>query len=270
MRADTPHAQVLLLAAIQGSGRYVCPKCQGGTLSERSLYLCVSPTGAPGWLCFRASCGFSGGNPAGATSAVVRQEPRHYTRPYKPLTEQQKRLIEQRFGLPATSVDGYSESNDRFVLPVFGPVGYQKRGIIAYSLSGDTPKSLNYKELTDLPFIHYSIPSQGKLPLVIVEDWFSAEKVAATHAAIGVSIMGTHLGVSHIEEISALAMERASSCVIALDQDAYAKSINYVARYREQFPNGLSVWHLNTDLKYESIERIKAALDGKTNLSGTH
>src|SRR5271166_5997484 len=51
------------IARSQGRGRYLCPKCGGGSDKELSLQincapLSEAPTGAASWRCWRASCGF--------------------------------------------------------------------------------------------------------------------------------------------------------------------------------------------------------------------
>lgn len=190
-----------------------------------------------------------------------KKEPRHYTRPITTLTDEQYFVVRERFGINPNELEGYNEIDDRFILGVYGPVGYNKRGSIAYSLSGATPKSLTYNEKPDEPWVHWA---KGMLSAsVIVEDWFSAEKVA-TARADGIAIMGTNLTQAMVTEIAAAAN---GPTFLALDRDAYHKTIGYIAKYREQFPLGLYAWSLRVDLKYESTERIKAALDGESNFN---
>jgi hypothetical protein len=174
-------------------------------------------------------------------------------------------LLQRLFGLSTDEIEGYSPADDRLVLPVFGPYGYNRRGCIAYSLSGGKPKTLTYNEKPDQPFIHYAADSKPVGHLVIVEDWFSAEKVATTGEAVGVAIMGTHLSQEAVTEIAGTAARMGARTWLALDRDAYAKTIGYLARYREQFAYGLYAWSLAKDLKYETTERIKRALDNGAN-----
>lgn len=239
--------------------------------TEKTLSLRVSDQGVH-WRCFRASCGYGGG-PRGAAWLFAdkpRREPRYFTRPMRSLTPQQEALIEDKFGICPDILEGYTVENDRFVLGVYGPIGYSKRGVIAYSLSGESPKSITYNEKPAQPFIHYAIDpalcGAAWPDIVIVEDWFSAEKVAATGNAVGVAIMGTHLAQADVSEIATLATAKGARVWLALDRDAYGKTIAYLNQYREQFPLGLYAWQLQRDLKYETAERINdALLDGKTN-----
>jgi hypothetical protein len=259
---------VELIAASQGPGRYICPKCCGGGDGELSLSIRTDEGGGIHWKCFRASCGTVGG-PRGTASVFSgpRREARYYTRPISGLLPAQDDLIEQKFGLPTGVVTGYSSHDDRFILDVCGPGRtYNRRGVVAYSFNA-IPKALTYNEKPDEPFIHYAksaMPRMMPLPIVIVEDWFSAEKVAQTNAAIGVAIMGTHLGQAEITEIVTQAKERV---YVALDRDAYTKTLLYLSKYREQFPKGLYAWSLVEDLKYVSVGRIRRAIDGETDFT---
>lgn len=247
-------------------GRHLCPKCYGGTELEHSLSVRHDEGGMVYWRCFRSSCSFAGG-PRGVASlfSTKKREPRHFTRPIKPLTAEQVGLLQDKFGAAQIplEVDGYSYWDDRFILGVWG-VGYRKRGVIAYSFN-QKPKVLTYNELPEEPFIHYALPEPPARSLVIVEDWFSAEKVA-TAGGLGVAIMGTHIDQAMITEIVEVANGRPTW--VALDRDAYTKTLLYLSRFREQFPGGLFAWSLAKDLKYETQERIREALvDGKVDFT---
>lgn len=258
------------IAAHGGPGRYVCPKCFGGTDREHSLSIRFDEASGVHWRCFRSSCGYTGG-PRGTRSvfASPKKEPRHYTRPIVPLSDKQYRLIEDKFGIEPGTIEGYNETDDRFLLGVYGPIGHNFRGYVVYSLSGAKPKTLTYNLKSDEPFIHYAIsPRYAPNDIVIVEDWFSAEKVATTDIAAGAAIMGTYLGQDHITELASVAKEWGAKVWLALDKDAYPKTLGYIARYREQFPLGLYAWSLDKDLKYESTGRITEALvDGKVDFT---
>ena len=260
--------RIAILAASGLPGRYVCPKCNGGSDAESSLSLRFDVAGGVHWRCFRALCGYTGG-PRGVRNAfaTIKREPRYMTRPTCYLRNEQREIVDSLFGLDAIDLGIlYTEQDDRFILPVEGP-RRKRRGCIAYSLSGAKPKSLTYNEKPEEPFIHHAT-SKGRENIVIVEDWFSAEKVAATGLATGAAIMGTHLTQADVSELVATAAQFGAKTWLALDKDAYAKSIGYLHRYREQFPGGLWVWSLDRDLKYETTERITEALtNGKINFS---
>lgn len=244
-----------------------CPTCH----RPESWSVWIGKSGYPMGTCHRALCAFGSRQLEGISIPTPKKkEPRHFTRPIAPLTEDQQRLLEGKYDLDPGLVDGYSYWDDRFVLPVFGPIGYNRRGVIAYSLSGRTPKSLPYNEKPDEPFIHWAKPVARVRHLVVVEDWFSAEKVASTNEAMGIAIMGTHIHQGQINELVLMAGHYDATTWIALDRDAFPKTIQYIASYREQFPRGLFAWSLRQDLKYETRERISAALAGATDFGTTH
>lgn len=259
--------QAIALLAIGGPGRYVCPKCNGGSDSEKCLTLVEGYNGSPAWTCYRATCGYRGGFGPTIVSQTVK-EPRHYTRPYKPLSDEQAAIIQSRFGLSDGTVDGYSEADDRFILGVSGPA-HQMRGHIAYSLSGGKPKSVNYWAKTDEPFNHWAMSTRPSC-VVIVEDWFSAEKVREADA-VGVALLGTLVTQSMITDISHAARSWGLPTYLALDRDAFGKALAYKGKYAEQFKYGLQVWGLGKDLKYETVERIKHAIESREfNFSGSN
>lgn len=258
---------IAALAASGSPGRHVCPKCNGGSAGEASLSIRFDEAHGVHWRCFRALCGYTGG-PRGTSPVFAgpKRSPRYFTRPIKPLTLRQIDFLIDLFGSGAVAgeVEGYSYGDDRFMLGVYGPTGFNRRGCIGYSFNSN-PKSLTYNETPEEPFIHYARGVEGyQSHTVIVEDWFSAEKVALT-GATGVAIMGTHLSQADITEIAKTAERTKSRTWLALDKDAYEKTLGYLFRYREQFPYGLYAWSLSRDLKYETKERIQQALNGKGN-----
>ena len=231
-----------------------CPKCG----KDDSFYKWSGSRGDTMGKCYRAKCGWMGSLGVTHTPAAKVRPSRHYTRPYKPLNDDQALLIKALFGLPAEVVDGYSEVDDRFILGVTDSRGYTL-GHIAYSLSGAKPKALTYNGHPDKPWMHCAYVTESKA-IVVVEDWFSAEKVREA-AFTGIAIMGTNLTQAVVSEIAALAYDASVPVFLALDKDAYAKSLKYQAKYKEQFPSGLYVWALDKDLKYESVEKIKNAVE---------
>lgn len=255
-RRHTHRAMVEAIAPpTEGTTRTVCPMCMGGSDQEETFVATRYASGEVSGRCFRATCAFGVGA-KGTPPASKIKPPRYYTRPTRFPTAAHAELIEDRFGLETGTVDSYSEHEDRFVLPVTGPLR-QRRGVVAYSLSGAVPKSLTYNELPAEPFMHWA---EGAClePVVIVEDWFSAEKVAAA-GGVGVAIMGTYLSSEMVAELA----QCRSPAVIAFDFDAFGTAVKYKERYAEQFPEGLRVWRLKRDLKYEPIERIQEAFAGK-------
>lgn len=250
------------------SERAVCPKCNGGTDNEKCLQVYVDQDFQFHWRCYRATCGYRGGKSyTGMPIVPSKKEAKFYTRPTVWPSTEQHELIYRRFGLPSGTVDAYCKEDDRFILSVDGPNRGNKRGVVAYSFSGAIPKALNYNETPDDPFIHWSRSEWGSAAvIVIVEDWFSAEKVHLA-GAMSVALMGTLLNQKMVTEIAKRASITNSKVFLAFDKDAWPKALTYQLKYREQFPLGLKVWSLKKDLKYVPVERIERAINGETDFS---
>ena len=255
----TPYQVIQFEASTRGSGahRIVCPQCGGGADKERSLSLTVDNAGQSSFRCFRASCGWSGGQ---RLQNVRRKEPRYLTTDTVSLSEDKERALQHAYGfVPADTV--YAPLLDRFVYRVTGPE-MQHRGYIARSMSGAMPKVLTFNERPEEPFIGWAFvrdePHVGN-PIVIVEDWISAEKIAASGAADAVALNGTHLTLEMVRE---LLEEATDQVILALDRDAYPKALKYAALYADLFSPRMRVWKLDKDLKYETFERIREGIAG--------
>ena len=256
--------------------RFMCPQCFGGMKEEESLSVTMDDAGELHWLCFRASCGCKGGpqgKPAQYTKAKVKK-PRYYTRSTSNLQYHQVQMFETLYGDGvAQDVTGYNTETDRFIFSVYGAEpGASTRGFIARSLSGDTPKSLNYNYKPAEPFIHFASGgyTQVAVPptIIVVEDWLSATVVGVA-GFTGVSINGTHLNQEMVNELTVEASRMRCEAILALDRDAFNKAVKYVAAYREQFPYGLKAALLVDDLKYLTGEQIRGAVhDGKYEFPG--
>lgn len=144
---------------------------------------------------------------------------------------------------------------DRYIYTVRSP-SLAVRGYIARSFSGASPKVLTYNELPGDPFIGWA----GKGPVtVIVEDWVSAEKIVASVGFAGaVALNGTYLSLEMVREIHETS--DGGQVILALDKDAWAKSIGYLQQYGNMFNPRLRVWRLEDDLKYVPAELIKKAI----------
>jgi DNA primase len=125
---------------------------------------------------------------------------------------------------------------------------------------------LTYRERVDEPWIHYVYPDCTYTHAVIVEDWFSAQKVADA-GALGIALLGTHLNRDRVDEIKQVCAK--VQTIIALDQDAYAKAIEYVLEFGGELNPPMKVGRLKQDLKYVDKDVIKAVLDeGRTDFTG--
>ena len=260
--------QIEAAAMVAGTRtKILCPECNGGSSKEISLSLFKDHDGRIAWKCFRASCDYKG-NPRGVSGESGKKLPlpRYYTEPFVPLSEQQRYWFRTRFGFEPPC--WYSDSQ-RFVLPVRAPSG-SLRGYQAYSFKESVqPKCITYRERVVEPFMHWPRSKRrGRAPepvittTVIVEDWFSAQKVMLAGAQ-SVALLGTTLNEERVEEIRSASQNR--QVILALDADAYAKSVRYVIDYGEAFKPPLRVWKLVRDLKYESLDRIRMALNDDRN-----
>lgn len=243
------------------SSRVLCPKCNGGDSQETSLSLFRDHTRQIAWKCFRAKCGYSGnlGRVVGG-STKTSTSPKYFTAPHVPcsMNTPEGLFLYERFHIDLSDVYWCYEQK-RFVLPVLGPAG-NRRGTLAYSFEpGAKSKSIPYRERIDEPFIHYTNRTVQDRHAVIVEDWFSAQKVRDS-AAQSIALLGTILNRDRVDELKRVT--KGLQVILALDSDAYAKSIKYAIDYGGEFDPPLKVWKLKEDLKYVSVERIKRELNG--------
>lgn len=231
------------------------------------MSLRVNPDGKWAAHCFRATCCFSAST-RGFSNELLRPkaEPRYYTKPTQTMSPCQAQMFRAAFGLEVNV--RYAVDSDRFLLPVYGP-RHQTRGYIARSLSGAQPKTLVYKEIVDEPFIGHHRRRDGAR-CIVVEDWLSAEKVV-TAGYNSVALHGTHLTQEMVTEISNTYI----GVCLALDKDAFSKSLSYQVKYGDQFTPRLRVIKLDKDLKYVNVGDIRQLVVGystcgKENLSGNH
>lgn len=189
----------------------------------------------------------SNANRAWRARATTKRGPRYFTAETKLLSDKQRAWFFETFGYWQPELL-YAPYLDRFVYTVRGPTG-SHRGVIARSFSGAMPKSLTYKYL-DEPFLGWA-GEYGQEPLVVVEDWVSAEKVAEAGFR-AVALNGTLLDQARAHEIGSL--WSGAQIVLAFDNDAFGKALVY----QQQFPAlNLKVARLWLDLKFEPLEKIK-------------
>ena len=257
----------------------ICPKCGGGQSRDKSLGLTVSEDGKLLWNCFRASCGFKGGQPLWGVANPDREPHQKAPRPFqgelRNLGWDEYNYLWDKFGLTKETVDNlgwkYSEEYVRYWVPIFSskhnrshPSFY--RGSILTNagvpvLSENGPKSIAYRESYDQPFQGwFDISDRRKYP-ILVEDVVSAAKVAQA-GFCAVALLGTNLSLDGLRDVG----EENSEAILALDKDAFPKSLAYANKYRNVV--SFTVWKLDLDLKYVTESRIREAyFSGKTNFS---
>lgn len=247
--------------------RMTCLWCGGGTNKEKdTLSLTKNEDGSIYWKCFRASCEASGRrNATGLVVSPSRRDktaPRPYTGFLDNLNVIQKTYLKETYDL--TFLDGvkYAPKDSRYSFAIFSPL-HEERGTVLRSLAGATPKTLNYREVTDEPFIGWyfdpTIYDGG--PTVLVEDCLSALKVAQCGGA-GVVLNGVHVSHEAAGEIGKYSRDKV---IIALDNGTLKRMLTIKEKYDIilKYPK---IWMLDLDLKYVDLEEIKEGLfDGRTN-----
>jgi len=210
-----------------------CPACNGGETKERTLSVSKAE-GRLLWKCHRASCGFAGGSGTSAGSTPRRTllpscrgiAGRDYSRTSCRLNEQAKQYLGEKYWLTeqhlARNGVGYDEQSGRVVIPIKDFHG-QERGSTLRGISGEVPKSLIYAEPSAISW-HTNRKSQA---LIVVEDQWSA--IRASDYMNAVALLGTYLDDERAYEIRA---SKLSPIYMALDLDAWDKTVKYCVKYR--------------------------------------
>lgn len=243
--------------------RDICPKCGGGMEREKSLSVTLDEDGWLLWHCFRASCGLRGRRLMWGVvhghQPSAKKLPQGFSGALVGLPDPVLGWFWDKFGLGEKVLDDlrwkYAPERDRIYIPVSGPRGQYRGCILREWKNKLTPRNLVYKELRDEPFMYW-LRDEGGGPPVIVEDAISAAKVWASGAS-AISLGGTHLSAHMVREI----LNYHNEAYLALDKDAYAKSVAYAGTFRGLI--GLKLWKLEKDLKYEKEERIREAYYGE-------
>lgn len=254
------------------SGRFICPACKGGSHREVSLLVTRIQSRKVQYKCFRASCEFAGtsyfkpslvGNQIPMHGVTYTHREREFREPTRALTDVERDFITDKFGLRFGNywiVDDIRiyEDGSRYVLPVMG--SYDVIGYIGYSFT-KSPKALTFKEKQIEPFVGRFWPINPKYTwvTVIVEDWWSAAKVAQAGVR-ALCLNGVHLSW---ETAVGLGVER-RDVVLALDSGTLPLMLKYKRMYGGLWQS-CTIWELDKDLKYEQEETIINALrTGKT------
>lgn len=228
--------QLLLQYSYLGDGQseagQLCPACKGGSTGETTLS--VSRVGERLlWKCHRASCGFSGasgskqmGNDGGRTRTPPLRGVvgRTYYRDSDRLPEEVAELLKAKYYLnhKQLSALGWNDHYSRVVIPVMS-WSAEMIGSVLRSETGVQPKALSYTEDNAVGFFR----NRHTNKLIIVEDMYSAMR-AQLHMN-SACILGTHLNTERIEFIRA---SQPGVVYLALDADAYDKTISYVKKFR--------------------------------------
>lgn len=247
-------------------GGQLCPACKGGGSGEHSMSI-SRRGGSLLWKCHRSSCGFSGyrvskeagaisyhggGTKVPTTKGVVG---RIYYKEAAKLPEEIMEALSTKYYLNKRQLSllGWDEDTKRVALPVFNAES-EVLGCVLRSEQGDMPKALSYTEESAVAL--FRNPSSTNL--IIVEDIYSA--LRASEYMNAVAILGTYLNP---ERVDTLAYLRCKKNYLALDADAYDKTIKYVREYRTQLP--MIPVKIEKDLKNMDHDELKETLSERAN-----
>lgn len=212
----------------------LCPSCNGGRTAERTLS--VSRSGdVLLWHCHRASCHFSGSSTSRYRGRTRTESVecrgvvgRNYVRTAVSIPWHVREYLSTKLYLTDVNVSkwqlGWDEETSRLVQPVFSPSG-EILGCQLRALDGRKPKAISHTEQGAIAwFIKRGTPG-----LIIVEDIFSAIRLA-DHVS-SVALLSTHLNHERVGQIKRAGL---SPVWLALDHDAWPKTIQYVKEFRNQ------------------------------------
>lgn len=243
-------------------GGQLCPACKGGGSGEHSMSVSRRQEMLL-WKCHRSSCGFSGyrasktigaidyhggGTKVPTTKGVVG---RIY---YKEATKLPAEIVEAlstKYHLNRRQLSclGWDEDTNRVALPVFNAES-EVLGCVLRSENGATPKALSYTEENAIALFR----NPSSTSLIIVEDIYSA--LRASEYMNAAAILGTYLNP---ERVDTLAYLRCKKNYLALDADAYDKTIKYVQQYRNSLP--MVPVKIDKDIKNHSEDELKGLMN---------
>lgn len=253
--------EVRLLAAGVEVGetlRTVCPVCQGGTRSERSLTLTRDETGVV-FNCYRLTCDVAG-RTGGRSLIRIRKDtaPRvtHYEGDLHPLTDEWKVLLRDKIGFDDDHIlvsRARLGENERVAFAILSPLGV-RRGLVLRRYKGYGVKALTYMDF-DEPHTSWYVRDRWERAdtVYLVEDIPSAVRAARYVDAI--ALLGTGVSLRALNEIAA----HYRKVVWALDADATSTAVNQARKYGIYFDSS-RVKILERDFKNEEESCLKEIL----------
>ena len=225
---------IILMASTQDNGdtiRYICPRCDAGSDGEKSLSVTRDESGHLVWQCFKDKCIEKGGTDGSVVSAdrmAVRVEKvrKEFKGTTKALSDYHLAQIKSMWGIEDPPYWYYTpEYGGRVAMSIRGPK-YQHRGWVLRDIRGNAQvKALNYLEKGEESLSWYK-NKRPDVGTILVEDIPSA--VRASSHLTAVALLGTAVGLDKAIELEAYAPR---PIIIALDQDATAKSFKIASRY---------------------------------------
>lgn len=238
----------------------LCPACVGGKTREKAFSLHRrGPTIY--FKCFRASCGINGRvevygslvEPAEKASVVDQRRP--FTSKLYSLDPDHLKFLCNKYSL------FHDELNTLGVrsVPEDGRIAFEVRGptpritprrgwnIRSFNPQLGYPKWDAYREAWEEPWMAWYERQfvMEDAPVIVVEDQISALK--ASRMAIGCALLGTSLDIDKVVEIGKKAGNR--KVFLALDKDATANAIDFVAEFKFFTNNHFQTIPLDRDIK---------------------
>lgn len=265
----TPREYVLLeyegLADGINLASELCPACKGGDTGERTLSV-ARKDGRLMWICHRASCPFRGSewgpcrvgelytrtpSPRGVTG-------RDYIRTSSPLPDKYREMFTEKYSLEINTLAhwgiGWAEEDKRVVMPVRNRQG-EDIGAQLRSYEGANPKTITHTEACAVAWYARTGDTRH---LIIVEDQVSAMRLWQRGVS-AVALLGTHLNEEMVSEIR---KTKFKSVVIALDNDAIAKSVQFVIKFRSYLP--MLLLPISKDIKDQTERELTTTLSSLT------
>lgn len=220
----------------------LCPKCSGGRSKENSLSVSIDGLLLK-WCCHRASCGWVGqtlvvGGGGSRSSPVQRGSKPPLSFKATSLSEENYSFLQQKYGITKELCDTFkiewtsdltSFTDGRFVIPVrnfdLQPAGWVLRGIN----KEEKQKALIIKAKDTMGLSWFSCSTEPSDRCIIVEDCYSA--IRASRYLNAVALLGTHLSPEMCDELLATGSQR---YYLALDKDAFNKSIEFAFKYKNK------------------------------------
>jgi hypothetical protein len=244
------------LADEETAAGQLCPACQGGPDSLKTLSV-TNKGGVLVWYCHRASCGFKGRSASkwGFTPTERTKMPalrgivgRTYVRNAVALPDAIKQQLQDKWCITDQHIAkwglGWDYKERKVVLPTLTLAG-DNTGCVLRVMDDRQPKAKTHTE--DGVMSWYA--SRASKAIIIVEDIFSA--IRAADYMTSVALLSTHLNDERITSIKAAKL---SPVYLALDKDAYAKSIKYTTEFRSRLR--LQPLSLDKDLKDHTKEEL--------------
>jgi len=240
--------------------RVICPRCGGGSTEEKSLSVTRSEDGVLLWQCFRDKCPEKKGDSSVDSSYIPSLERKEVRKPRKvfdgttkALTDTHLARLKAMWGIESPPYWYYTpDYGGRIAMSIRGPK-YTHRGWVLRDIRGVArTKAYTFLEEGQESLSWYK--NHSDRPTVLVEDIPSA--VRASHYVNSVALIGTAIGLDKALEIAQYATR---PIVIALDQDATAKSFQHAERYGLMW-DGPEILTLNKDMKDMSHDELQELL----------